>query len=85
MRCSFAERRLKPSVGWFSPAESSLARLYLYLTKWTIIRAGRNVVKGRFSFLPIDMALWGVHVVDRHRTHREAHFSRVIKYRIRRG
>jgi GT2 family glycosyltransferase len=58
MRCSFAERRLKPSVGWFSPAMSSLARLYLYLTKWTIIRAGRNVVKGRFSFLPIDMALW---------------------------
>jgi hypothetical protein len=37
---------------------SSLARLYLYLTKWTIIRAGRNVVKGRFSFVPIDMALW---------------------------
>jgi hypothetical protein len=27
----------------------------------------------------------GVGVVDRHRTHREAHFSRVIKYCIRRG
>jgi glycosyltransferase involved in cell wall biosynthesis len=27
----------------------------------------------------------GVRVVDRHRTHREAHFSRVITYRIRRG
>jgi cellulose synthase/poly-beta-1,6-N-acetylglucosamine synthase-like glycosyltransferase len=54
---SLAVKQLR-DTGWFSPAESSLARLYLYLTKWTIIRAGRNVVKGRFSFLPIDMALW---------------------------
>jgi Glycosyl transferase family group 2 len=45
-------------TGWFSPAGSSLPRLYLYRSKWTIIRAGRNVVKGRFYFLPVDLALW---------------------------
>jgi hypothetical protein len=87
MRCSFAERRLKPSVGWFRPAESSLARLYLYLTKWTIIRAGGNVVKGRFSFLPIDMALWAYalwiatertvkHIFARHQI---AHSARLVR------
>ena len=54
---SLAVKQLR-DTGWFSPAESSLAHLYLYLTKWTIIRAGRNVVKGRFYFLPVDITLW---------------------------
>lgn len=54
---SLAVKQLR-DTGWTSPAESSLARLYLYLTKWTVVRAGRNVVKGRLSFLPVDFALW---------------------------
>lgn len=45
-------------TGWYSPAESSLARFYYYHSKWTLVRAGRNVVKGRFYFLPVDAAIW---------------------------
>jgi cellulose synthase/poly-beta-1,6-N-acetylglucosamine synthase-like glycosyltransferase len=44
--------------GWYSPAEGSLARLYYSLSKYTLIRAGRNLVKGRFSLLPVDAAIW---------------------------
>ena len=56
---SLAEKQLRDS-GWSSPAESSLTHLYLHQTKWTIIRAGRNAVKGRLHFLPVDAALWAV-------------------------
>jgi len=45
-------------TGWYSPSEGSLAHLYFYHTKWTLVRAGRNLVKGRFSFLPVDAAIW---------------------------
>jgi len=45
-------------TGWYSPSEGSLAHLYFYHTKWTLIRAGRNLVKGRVSFLPVDAAIW---------------------------
>jgi GT2 family glycosyltransferase len=43
---------------WYSPAQSSLSHLYLHLSKWTLIRAGRNLVKGRWNFLPLDAAIW---------------------------
>jgi GT2 family glycosyltransferase len=43
---------------WYSPAQSSLPHLYLHLSKWTLIRAGRNLVKGRWNFLPLDAAIW---------------------------
>jgi len=52
-----AAKQLRDS-GWYSPQESSLFRLYLHLSKWTFIRAGRNLVKGRFYFIPIDAAIW---------------------------
>jgi cellulose synthase (UDP-forming) len=52
-----AGKQLRDS-GWYSPEESSLLRLYGSLTKWTFIRAGRNLVKGRLYFLPIDVAIW---------------------------
>lgn len=45
-------------TGWYSPDESSLVHLYFHLSKWTLIRAGRNIVKGRFCFLPVDVAIW---------------------------
>lgn len=45
-------------TGWYSPSEGSLAHLYFYHTKWTLVRAGRNLVKGRLSFLPVDAAIW---------------------------
>jgi GT2 family glycosyltransferase len=52
-----ASKELRESY-WYSPAESSLIRLYLHLSKWTLIRAGRNIVKGRFYFIPVDAAIW---------------------------
>lgn len=52
-----AAKELRESY-WYSPAESSLIRLYLHLSKWTLIRASRNFVKGRIYFLPVDAAIW---------------------------
>jgi len=52
-----AAKELRESY-WYSPAESSLIHLYFHLSKWTLIRAGRNVLKGRFYFLPVDAAIW---------------------------
>jgi mycofactocin glycosyltransferase len=55
---SLATKQLRDS-GWSSPSESSLIDLCLQLSKWTIVRAGRNIVKGRLCFLPIDVTIWG--------------------------
>ena len=52
-----AAKELRESY-WYSPSESSLIQLYLYLTKWTLIRGGRNLLNGRFHFLPVDVAVW---------------------------
>jgi len=52
-----AGKELRESY-WYSPAESSLVHLYVHLSKWTLIRAGRNIVKGRFYFIPVDVAIW---------------------------
>jgi len=54
---SLAIKQLRDS-DWFSPTEDSLIRLYVHLSKWTLIRAGRNVVKGRLYLLPVDLAIW---------------------------
>lgn len=52
-----AAKELRESY-WYSPAESSLIHLYIHLTKWTVIRGGRNLLKGRFYLLPVDAAVW---------------------------
>jgi len=52
-----AAKELRESY-WYSPAESSLVRLYVHLSKWTLIRAGRNILKGRFYFIPVDVVIW---------------------------
>jgi GT2 family glycosyltransferase len=52
-----AAKELRESY-WYSPAESSLLHLYVHLSKWTIIRASRNLLKGRIYFLPVDVAIW---------------------------
>jgi mycofactocin glycosyltransferase len=59
-RDSFRDLALKQlrDSGWSSPVENSYSGLCLHLTKWTLIRAGRNIVNGRLYFLPIDAALW---------------------------
>jgi|HubBroStandDraft_1064217.scaffolds.fasta_scaffold20514_2 GT2 family glycosyltransferase len=52
-----AAKELRESY-WYSPAESSLPRLYFHLSKWTVVRASRNLAKGRLYFLPVDAAIW---------------------------
>lgn len=52
-----AVKELRESY-WYSPSESSLGHLYIHLSKWSLIRAGRNVVSGRWSLLPLDVAIW---------------------------
>lgn len=54
-----ASKELRESY-WYSPAESSLIHLYLHLSKWTFVRAGRNMLKARFYFIPVDVAIWAV-------------------------
>jgi GT2 family glycosyltransferase len=52
-----AAKELRESY-WYSPAESSLIPLCFHLSKWTLVRAARNLVKGRICFLPVDIAIW---------------------------
>jgi mycofactocin glycosyltransferase len=52
-----AGKELRESY-WYSPEESSLLHLYFHLSKRTIIRASRNLAKGRLDFLPVDIAIW---------------------------
>lgn len=71
-----AAKQLRDS-GWYSPAESSLPRLYLHLSKWTCVRAARNLLKGRLQFIPIDAAIWGYALwIATARTLRFSHNSR---------
>lgn len=44
--------------GWTSSADYSLGSVVRAQSKWLAMRAGRNVVKGRLLFLPIDLAIW---------------------------
>lgn len=68
-----AAKQLRDS-GWYSPEDSSLLRLYLHLSKWTFARAGRNLLKGRLYFLPIDGAIWAAALWAA--TYRTLRFSR---------
>jgi GT2 family glycosyltransferase len=54
---TLAVKQLRDSA-WFSP-EDSLVGLYLHLSKWTIVRASRNILRGRLYFIPVDVAIWG--------------------------
>src|SRR5277367_949432 len=55
----FAKKELSRN-GWESPKDYPLTRLIADRSKWTAIRMGRNLVKGRLLFLPIDVAVWAV-------------------------
>jgi cellulose synthase/poly-beta-1,6-N-acetylglucosamine synthase-like glycosyltransferase len=45
-------------INWESPKTSSLSRLYIWVTLWSLVRIGRNLAKARFHFLPVDLSLW---------------------------
>lgn len=55
----FARKELSRNA-WESARDYSLGRLILDRSKWTLIRMGRNLLKGRLLFLPIDVAVWAV-------------------------
>lgn len=44
--------------GWASPGDYPLVDVFLGQGKWLFVRAGRNLIKGRVMFLPIDIAVW---------------------------
>jgi cellulose synthase/poly-beta-1,6-N-acetylglucosamine synthase-like glycosyltransferase len=44
--------------GWFDSDKKSLIRIWIHLTKWTLVRIIRNVLKMRWYFLPVDLAIW---------------------------
>lgn len=44
---------------WFSPREYSFTRLFLIQCRWLLVRLGRNLLKGRLLFIPVDLAIWG--------------------------
>jgi cellulose synthase/poly-beta-1,6-N-acetylglucosamine synthase-like glycosyltransferase len=53
-----AAKQLLRDTCWSRLDDGSLIRLYFLLTKWSLIRAGRNLLKGRLYFLPIDIGIW---------------------------
>ena len=53
----FAKKELSRN-DWESPRDYSLSRLILQRSKWTFVRMGRNLVKARLLFLPVDVAVW---------------------------
>lgn len=55
----FAKKELSRN-GWESPKDYPFGRLFLDRSKWTVIRMGRNLLKGRLLFLPVDVAVWAV-------------------------
>jgi|SRR5215469_7894711 len=54
---AFAKKELSRN-GWESAKDYPLSRLILERSKWTLIRMGRNLLKGRLLFLPVDLAVW---------------------------
>lgn len=47
---------------WESPADYPLPRFIWIRTKMAFVRMGRNFVKLRLSFLPVDVAVWGASI-----------------------
>jgi cellulose synthase/poly-beta-1,6-N-acetylglucosamine synthase-like glycosyltransferase len=53
----FAKKELSRN-DWESPKDYPLSRLILQRSKWTLVRMGRNLLKARLLFLPVDVAVW---------------------------
>jgi cellulose synthase/poly-beta-1,6-N-acetylglucosamine synthase-like glycosyltransferase len=43
---------------WHSPADYSFGRVFLDQARWLGMRLGRNLLKGRLLFLPVDVIIW---------------------------
>ena len=57
----FARKELSRNA-WESPKDYPLSRFIFQRSKMLAIRMGRNLVKGRLYFLPIDVAVWAVSI-----------------------
>jgi len=55
----FAKKELSRNA-WESPKDYPLSRFIVERSKMLAIRMGRNLVKGRLTFLPVDVAVWAV-------------------------
>ena len=55
----FAKKELSRNA-WESPKDYPLSRFIIQRSKMLFIRMGRNLVKGRILFLPVDVAVWAV-------------------------
>ena len=55
----FAKKELSRN-DWESPKDYPLSQLILKRSKWTVIRMGRNLLKGRLPFLAVDVAVWAM-------------------------
>jgi cellulose synthase/poly-beta-1,6-N-acetylglucosamine synthase-like glycosyltransferase len=55
----FAKKELSRNA-WESPKDYPLSRFVFQRSKMLAIRMGRNLMKGRLTFLPIDVAVWAV-------------------------
>jgi cellulose synthase/poly-beta-1,6-N-acetylglucosamine synthase-like glycosyltransferase len=55
----FAKKELSRNA-WESPKDYPLSRFIFQRSKMLAIRMGRNLVKGRLTFLPVDIAVWAV-------------------------
>ena len=53
----FAKKELSRN-DWESPKDYPVSRLILQRSKWTLVRMGRNMLKARLHFLPVDVAVW---------------------------
>src|SRR6516225_4689316 len=57
----FAQKELSRNR-WQSTKDYSLTRLIFDRSKWTLTRIGRNLIRGRLLFLPVDVAVWAMTV-----------------------
>jgi GT2 family glycosyltransferase len=53
-----ATKQLLRDSCWSRLDEGSLIRLYFLLTKWTMVRMGRNLITGRLSLVAVDFGIW---------------------------
>jgi len=53
----FAKKELSRSA-WESPKDYPVSRFILHRSKMMLVRMGRNTLKARLLFLPVDAAVW---------------------------
>ncbi len=55
---SMLSRKALARSDWYSPADYSFPKVVIDQSRWLGMRLGRNLLKLRFYFWPIDIAVW---------------------------